>query len=138
MRFTDKTLIEILETTRTPGGRKLSPAQWQALLNTVRNAEQSATLPYSKIVSIGDVQLWLAELPIGRCGSADVRRIREAAVVLARGKPRKEDVRPLQSKWRVAQKIKSRRDPEPPQPRARALRSGACVAERAEGGKIQL
>ena len=43
MRFTDKTLIEILETTRTPGGRKLSPAQWQALLNTERSAEQPAT-----------------------------------------------------------------------------------------------
>ena len=68
------------------------------------NVHESATRSYSKIVSIGDVQLWLAELPIGRCGSADVRRIREAAVVLARGKPRKEDVRPLQSKWRVAQK----------------------------------
>ena len=42
MRFTDETLIQILETMRTPGGRKLSHAQWQALLNTVRSAEQSA------------------------------------------------------------------------------------------------
>ena len=34
MRFTDETLIEILEAMRTPGGRKLSPAQWEAMLKT--------------------------------------------------------------------------------------------------------
>ena len=33
-----------------------------------------------------------------------MQRIREAAAVLVHGKPRKEDVRPLQSKWLVAQK----------------------------------
>ena len=42
MRFTDETLIQILEAMRTPGGRKLSRAQWQALLNTERSAEQPA------------------------------------------------------------------------------------------------
>ena len=42
MRFTDKTLIQILEAMRTPGGRKLSPAQWQALVDTERSAEQPA------------------------------------------------------------------------------------------------
>ena len=42
MRFTDKILIEILEAMRTPGGRKLSPAQWQALADTERSAEQPA------------------------------------------------------------------------------------------------
>ena len=42
MRFTDKTLIQILEAMRTPGGRKLSPAQWQALVDTECSAEQSA------------------------------------------------------------------------------------------------
>ena len=42
MRFTDETLIQILEAMRTPGGRKLSGAQWQALLNTERSVEQSA------------------------------------------------------------------------------------------------
>ena len=42
MRFTEQTLIQILEAMRTPGGRKLSRAQWQALLNTERSAEQPA------------------------------------------------------------------------------------------------
>ena len=42
MGFTDKTLIEILEAMRTPGGRKLSPDQWQALLQTQSSAERSA------------------------------------------------------------------------------------------------
>ena len=42
MRFTDETLIQILETMRTPSGRKLSHDQWQALLHTVRSAEHSA------------------------------------------------------------------------------------------------
>ena len=36
------TLIEILETMRTLGGRKLSPDQWQALMQTQSSAEQSA------------------------------------------------------------------------------------------------
>ena len=38
MRFTDNTLIEILEVMRTPGGKKLTRAQWQALLATERSA----------------------------------------------------------------------------------------------------
>jgi hypothetical protein len=42
MRFTDQTLVEILETTRTPGGKKLTPAQWQALTNTERSAQRPA------------------------------------------------------------------------------------------------
>ena len=40
MRFTDETLIQILEAMRTPGGRKLSCAQWQALMQTERSAER--------------------------------------------------------------------------------------------------
>ena len=42
MRFSDETLIQILEAMRTAGGRKLSRAQWQALVNTERRAEQRA------------------------------------------------------------------------------------------------
>ena len=42
MRFTDTILIDILETMRTPGDRKLSHAQWQALMKTERSAEQPA------------------------------------------------------------------------------------------------
>jgi len=34
MRFTDKTLIEILRKMRTPGGVKLSAAEWKALQAT--------------------------------------------------------------------------------------------------------
>ena len=33
-----------------------------------------------------------------------MERVREAAALLSRPKPRKEEVRPLQSKWQVAQK----------------------------------
>ena len=42
MRFNDETLFQILEAMRTPGGRKLSHAQWQALVKTERSAEQPA------------------------------------------------------------------------------------------------
>lgn len=42
MRFTDQTLIEILDTMRTRGGKRLSDAQWQALLKTERSAVQPA------------------------------------------------------------------------------------------------
>ena len=42
MRFADETQIHILEAMRTPGGRQLSRAQWQALMNTERSAEQPA------------------------------------------------------------------------------------------------
>ena len=40
MRFTDETLIQILDAMRTPGGKKLSRTQWQALVQTERSAEQ--------------------------------------------------------------------------------------------------
>ena len=49
-----------------------------------------------------DVQRWLAEQPIASCDSADMERLREAAAVLSRPKPRQEDVRLLQNKWQVA------------------------------------
>ena len=40
MGFNDETLVQILEAMRTPGGRKLSHAQWQALVNKETNAGQ--------------------------------------------------------------------------------------------------
>jgi len=69
-----------------------------------------------KLSSIQDVQRWLAEEPMASCSSVDMQRIREAVAVLSRPKPRKEDVRPLQSKWQVAQwqvaqKTEKKRDP---------------------------
>ena len=70
---------------------------------SLRSAEQPATPPHFKIVSIRDVQRWLAKEPIASCSSADVQHIREAAAVLSHPKPRQEDVRPLQSKWKVRQ-----------------------------------
>ena len=45
MHFTDETLIEILRAMRTPGRRRLSHAQWQALVNTQCSAEQPADVP---------------------------------------------------------------------------------------------
>ena len=71
---------------------------------SLRSAERPATPSHLKILSIRDVQRWLAEEPIASCSSADAQRIREAVGVLSHPKPRKEDVRPLQSKWQVAQK----------------------------------
>ena len=71
---------------------------------SLRSAEQPATPSRLKILSIRDVQRWLAEEPIANCSGANAQRIRQAVAVLSRPKPRKEDVRPLQSKWRVAQK----------------------------------
>jgi len=44
MRFTDETLIQILQVMRTPGGKKLTHHQWQALLGTERSAERPAAI----------------------------------------------------------------------------------------------
>ena len=71
---------------------------------SLRSAEPPATPCHLKILSIRDVQRWLAEEPIASCSSADMQRIREAVAVLSPQKPRQEDVQPLQSKWQVAQK----------------------------------
>ena len=70
---------------------------------SLRSAEPPATPCHLKILSIRDVQRWLAEERIASCSSADMQRIREAVAVLSSPKPRKVDVRPLQSKWQVAQ-----------------------------------
>ena len=67
------------------------------------SAAQPVTLSQSKISSMWDVQRWLAEQPIVRCHSADMERLKEAAAVLSRPKPRKEDVRELQNDWQGAQ-----------------------------------
>ena len=42
MRFSDETLVEILQAMRKPGGQKLTHHQWHALLHTERSAEQPA------------------------------------------------------------------------------------------------
>ena len=75
------------------------------------SAEQPATPSQLKIASIRDVQRWLAQKPIASCSSADMQRIREAVAVLSHPKPRKEDVRPLQSKWQVPQKTNKKPRP---------------------------
>ena len=69
--------------------------------------EQPATLlcsaeqPAWKTASMRDVQRWLAADHVAGCSG--VKRIEGAVAVLSRPLPRKEDVRPLQSKWQVAQ-----------------------------------
>ena len=40
MRFTDDMLVSILDVMRTPGGKRLSANQWQAMLDTESSAEQ--------------------------------------------------------------------------------------------------
>ena len=69
-----------------------------------RSVEQPATPHHFQILSIRDVQRWLAVETVASCSSANMERIREAVAVLSRPKPRKEEVQPLQSKWQVAQK----------------------------------
>ena len=54
MRFTDKTLVEILQVMRTPGGRKLCRYQWQVLLQTERSAEQ----PAADAAQSDDIATW--------------------------------------------------------------------------------
>ena len=66
--------------------------------------EQPPAPSQVQIVSIQDVQRWLAVETVASCNSADMERIKEAAAVLSRPKPRKEEVRPLQNKWQVAKK----------------------------------
>ena len=80
---------------------------------SLRSAEQPATPSDSKILSIRDVQRWLAQEPIASCISADAQRIREAVAVLLHPTPRKEDVRPLQPQWHIArQRDRKQRSPE--------------------------
>ena len=90
-------------------GRAEQPASASSS-SLLRSAEQPATPSHLKISSIRDVQRWMAKEPIASCSTADAQRIREAVSVLSRSKPRKEDVRPLQSKWQVAQKTTKTRD----------------------------
>ena len=83
-------------------GRAEQPASASSS-SLLRSAEQPATPSHLKILSIRDVQHWLADESIASCSSADVQRIREAAAVLSHPKPRQQDVRALQSEWNVAQ-----------------------------------
>ena len=84
-------------------GRAERPAA-AAASSSPSSAEQPATPSHLKIISIRDVQRWVAEGPIASCSSADAQRIREAVAVLSHPKPGQEDVQPLLSKWQVAQK----------------------------------
>ena len=89
-------------------GRAEQPASASSS-SLLRSAEQPATPSHLKILSIRDVQHWLADESIASCSSADVQRIREAAAVLSRPKPKQEDVEPLQSKWKVRQQKKGKK-----------------------------
>ena len=89
-------------------GRAEQPA---TVSSSSSSAEKPATPSHWKIVSIRDVQRWLAEEPIASCSSADAQRIREAVAVLSQTKPRQEDVEPLQSKWHGAQRQNRKRRP---------------------------
>ena len=66
----------------------------------------SAVQPALQLRSIADMRRWL-ETYCGSTHSADLQRLREAVNILAHPKPKKEDIRNLQSpsKWNVAQQI---------------------------------
>ena len=80
-----------------------SSARAEPATTSLGSAEQPGTRCQLKVSAIHDVQRWLAMEPIASCSSADMQRIREAVAVLVPAKPRQQDVRPLQSKWLVAQ-----------------------------------
>ena len=80
-----------------------SSARAEPATTSLGSAEQPGTRCQLKLSSIRDVQRWLAKESIASFSSADMQRIGEAAAVLVHGKPRQEDVRPLQRKWLVAQ-----------------------------------
>ena len=86
-----------------PAGVSSSVGSGEQPATSTRSAEPLATPCHLKILSIRDVQRWLAEEHAASCNSAEAHRIREAVAVLSRPKPRKEDVQPLQPKWQVAQ-----------------------------------
>ena len=44
MRFTDEMLVSILDVMRTPGGKRFSANQWQAMLDTESSVEQPADI----------------------------------------------------------------------------------------------
>ena len=98
---------------------------------SLRSAEQPATPSHLKILSIHDVQRWLAEEHVASCTNAGAQRIREAVAVLSRPKPRKEDVQPLQSKWQVAQQTKKK-----PRPLGEVLQEFRCKVIKA-ANKLQ-
>ena len=54
--------------------------------------------------AILDAQAWLNENQLTSCNSEDAQLIKETVAVLAQDHPKQKDVRPLQSKWHVAQK----------------------------------
>ena len=51
------------------------------------SAEQPHTPSHLKILSIHDVQRWLAQEPIASCSSADAQGVREAVAVSRTGSP---------------------------------------------------
>ena len=99
---------------------------------SLRSAEQPATPSHLKILSIRDVQRWLAEEPIANCSSANAQRIREAIAVLSHPKPRQEDVRSLQNKWQMAQKRQKAETVRKSAPRVPQLRVMRKVGEKEE------
>ena len=65
------------------------------------SAEQPVISRRLKMSSIRDVLAWLNGEHVASCSSAQAQRVREAVALLSQPKPKQEDVRPLQSKWKV-------------------------------------
>ena len=89
---------------RPPAAVTSSVGSAEQPATSLGSAEPRATACHLEILSIRDVQRWLAEEPIASCSSAELQRIREAVAVLSSPKPRKEDVLPLLRNWEVAQR----------------------------------
>ena len=105
-----------------PSGKKSGSSSTvaQPALSASDSSSSAALLPVGsaeqlvvQFKCLKDVRLWLAT-PEVLNGSLDVSAFKEALTVLARvPKPRKEEVRPLQSKWDVARRHEGKERPLP-------------------------
>ena len=95
-----------LRKSSTPGGAAQPASE--------RDTSVSAERPVSQLQSLKDVQTWLAT-DCGSLDTAEIGRLRDAVQVLAKAKPRQEDIRLLQkpSNWNVTTTIKKKPRPLP-------------------------
>ena len=91
-------LAKKLKREHAPGSSGAAQSMTRKRINDSQEAEHSAEQPVVKVESVQDVRRWLATEDVIN-SSIDIGCVREAIAVLTKiPRPRKEDVRPLQSK----------------------------------------
>ena len=88
-----------------------SAARVEESIISLCSAEQPVMSRRLKMSSISDVQACLNGEHVASCSSGEAQHIREAVALLSQPKPRQDDVRPLQSKWKVPREINNKRTP---------------------------